>query len=109
MRKHAIPETVVVVTEALEGAAVERWRRLLADVIALAPGRLVIDLRQAPRIDAAAIVLLLQIHRTMLRADGRLVLRAPPDTVRRMLSLGRVDHVLELDDGITVRPVEEGR
>jgi anti-anti-sigma factor len=97
MRKHAIPETVVVVTEALDGSAADRWRRLLDEASALAPERLVVDLRAVPRIDAAGIVLLLWAHRAMVRAGGRLVLRSPAAQVRRMLALARVDQVLEVE------------
>ena len=97
MRDHLIPETVVVVTGALDGAAVERWRRLLEDASALEPERLVVDLRGVPWIDAAAIVLLLQLHRRMVCADGRLVIRSPADRVRRMLALAHVDQVLEVE------------
>jgi anti-anti-sigma factor len=96
--EHTIEEATVVVTEALDGAAVDRWRGRLADAAALRPARLVVDLRRSPRINAAAIVVLLQLHRDMLRADGRLTLRAPVARVRRMLGLARVDHVLEVEE-----------
>lgn len=91
-------ETTVVVTEALDGAAVDRWRPRLAAAAAARPDRLVVDLRRSPRIDAAAIVVLLQLHRDMMRADGRLTLRGPVDRVRRVLGLARVDHVLEVEE-----------
>ncbi len=87
-----------MVTEALDGAAVERWRPRLSAAAALRPARLVVDLRRSPRIDAAAIGLLLQLHRDLMRTDGRLTLRAPVDRVRRMLGLARVDHVLEVEE-----------
>ncbi|WP_213001304.1 STAS domain-containing protein [Winogradskya consettensis] len=96
--EHTVQETTVVVTEALDGAAVERWRSRLAEAAALRPARLVVDLRRSPRIDAAAIVVLLQLHRDMMRTDGRLTLRGPVDRVRRMLGLARVDHVLEVEE-----------
>jgi anti-anti-sigma regulatory factor len=48
--------------------------------------------------DAAAIVMLLRVHRQMLRADGALVLRTPPARVRRMLTLARVEQVLEVEE-----------
>jgi anti-anti-sigma factor len=95
---HTIREATVVVTEALDGEAVERWRDRFTEAAARRPERLVVDLRHSPRIDAAAIVLLLQLHREMLRADGQLTLRAPVERVRRMLGLARVDHVLEVEE-----------
>lgn len=87
-----------VVTEAFAGPAVERWGRRLAEAAARRPDRLVLDLRGCPRLDAAAIELLLRVHGLLLRSGGRLILRTPGDRVRRTLTLARVDHVLEVDD-----------
>ena len=95
-----IPETVVLVTEALSGAAVERWGRLLSDAVALRPGILVVDLRDCPHLDAAALTVLLAAHRSTVAAGGRLVLRAPGDRVRRTLHLARVGQVFEVDAGV---------
>ena len=92
------PEIVIVVTEALDGPAVARWGPLITDAAAMAPARLVIDLTASPRIDAAAIVLLLQVHRRQVCVDGRLILRGPVPLVRRMLSLARIDRVFDIDD-----------
>jgi anti-anti-sigma regulatory factor len=97
MPEHTIPETTVVVTEALEGAAVKRWSGTIAAAAALEPRLLVIDLSRSPRIDASAIVMLLQAHRTMVCADGRLLVRGPVPAVRRMLSLARVDRALDIE------------
>jgi anti-anti-sigma factor len=91
-------ELVVVVTDALDGGAVEPWSRVLADAAGRRPERLVVDLAACPRMDAAAIVMLLRVHRQMLRADGALVLRTPPARVRRMLTLARVEQVLEVEE-----------
>jgi anti-anti-sigma factor len=91
-------ELVVVVTDPLDGGAVEPWSHVLTDAAERRPGRLVVDLAACPRMDAAAIVMLLRVHRQMLRADGALVLRTPPARVRRMLTLARVEHVLEVEE-----------
>ncbi|WP_212988937.1 STAS domain-containing protein [Actinoplanes auranticolor] len=96
--EHARQETTVVVTEALAGATVERWQSRLRDAAAGRPARLIVDLRHSPRMDAAAIVLLLQLHRELIRADARLTLRAPVAQVRRMPGPARVDHVLEVEE-----------
>ncbi|GAA3919363.1 hypothetical protein Aau02nite_29180 [Amorphoplanes auranticolor] len=88
----------MVVTEALAGATVERWQSRLRDAAAGRPARLIVDLRHSPRMDAAAIVLLLQLHRELIRADARLTLRAPVAQVRRMPGPARVDHVLEVEE-----------
>jgi anti-anti-sigma factor len=91
-------ETTVVVTEALDGATLERWRGRFRDALDRRPAQLIVDLRHSPRIDAAAIVVLVQLHRELIRADARLTLRAPVARVRRMLGLARVDHVLEVEE-----------
>jgi anti-anti-sigma factor len=95
-----IPETVVIVSEALEGAAVERWDRLIADAVALHPDSLVVDLRACPLVDAAALAVLLWAHRSMVAGGGRLTLRAPRDRVRRTLRLARLTHVFEVEAGV---------
>jgi anti-anti-sigma factor len=96
--EHAVQETTVVVTEALAGATVDRWRARFGDAVAGRPARLILDLRHSPWIDAAAIVMLVQLHRELIRADARLTLRAPVARVRRVLGLARVDHVLEVEE-----------
>lgn len=93
-----MPETLFVVTEALVGPAVARWGRLLDEAAERRPQRLVLDLRHSPRIDAAAIELLLRMHRRILGSGGRFVLRAPGARVRRTLTLARVEQVLDVED-----------
>jgi anti-anti-sigma factor len=95
-----IPEAVVIVTEALEGTAVERWARLIGDAAALRPATLIVDLRSCPLVDAAAIGVLLAVHRRMVAAGGRLVLRDPVGRVRRTLRLARLDQVFEVVAGV---------
>jgi anti-anti-sigma factor len=90
----------IIVTEALEGAAVARWGEVIADAITRAPDVLIVDLRACPLVDAAAIALLLATHRAMVAAGGRLTLRAPNERVRRTLGLARLDQVFELDSGV---------
>jgi len=87
-----------VVTEALAGPAVERWGRTIAEGAARRPDHLVVDLHRCPHVDAAAIDLLLLVHRRLLSAGGRLTLRAPGPRVRRMFELARVGRVLHVED-----------
>jgi anti-anti-sigma factor len=96
MPEHTVREAVVVVTGALDASTVGRWRQLITDAAALCPERLVVDMARVPRVDAAAIGLLLQVHRGMVRAGGQLTLRAVTGPVGRMLRLARVDHVLHV-------------
>jgi anti-anti-sigma factor len=91
-------EIVVVVTDPLDGGAVDRWAGELAAAVHHRPERLVADLTGCAWIDAAAIVVLLRTHRQMIGANGTFVLRRPPARVRRTLRLARVDQVLEVED-----------
>jgi len=96
--QETIPEAIVVVTEALEGVAVDRWGRLIAETVALVPRRLIVDLHASPVVDAAAIAILLHAHRTMMHTGGRLTLRGPASRVQRILRLARLDHVFDVED-----------
>ena len=93
-----LPEAVVVVAGPFEGETVERWERLIVDTLFLAPRRLVIDLAACPALDAAAVVVLLRAHREMVRAGGRLTLRAPAGRAGRILRLSRVDQVFDIEE-----------
>jgi anti-anti-sigma factor len=92
-----IAETVVVVTESFEGEAVDRWGNLIAEAVGLRPARLVVDLRRSPRVDAAALGVLLQAHRAMISAGGVLALRAPGERIRHVLRLARLTHVFAIE------------
>ncbi|KUL22812.1 STAS domain-containing protein [Actinoplanes awajinensis] len=87
---------MIFVDEALEESAVSRWGQLLEEAVTLHPGRLVVDLRDAPRIDESAIVMLLQVHHAVTMGNGRLLLRAPGPQVRGMLAFGRLDSFFEI-------------
>jgi anti-anti-sigma factor len=91
-------EIVVVVTDPLDGGAVDRWAGELAAAVHHRPDRLVADLTDCAWIDAAAIGVLLRTHGQMIRANGTFVLRRPPARVRRTLRLARVDQVLEVEE-----------
>jgi anti-anti-sigma factor len=91
-------EIVVVVTDPLDGGAIDRWAGELAAAVRRHPQRLVADLTDCAWIEAAAIVVLLRTHGQMIRADGTFVLRRPPARVRRTLRLARVDQVLEVEE-----------
>jgi anti-anti-sigma factor len=91
-------EIVVQVTQPLDGDAVETWSAELAAAADQRPARLIVDLTACPRIDAAAIVVLLRTHGRLLRAHGTLLLRHPSARIRRTLRLARVDQVLEVED-----------
>jgi anti-anti-sigma factor len=98
MPETMIPEAVVLVTEPLADDAVGRWQRLIDDAAEMRPDRLVVDLGGADHIDEVAVVMLLQEYRRLTIAGGRLILRSPNARVRDMLSHGRVDRVLDIEE-----------
>jgi anti-anti-sigma factor len=87
----------IVITEELDAASVLRFAALLHEAADLQPGALVIDLAQCPFVDAAAIGMLLDVHRRLWSAGGRLTLRSPNPRVTRTLHLARVEHVLHVE------------
>lgn len=91
-----VPVIEVVVTEELDAAAVPRLDARLAEALELRPAQLIVDLAGCPRIDAAAIGLLVDVHRRARRAGGLLTLRAPSARLLRNLQLARVDGVLHI-------------
>jgi anti-anti-sigma factor len=95
-------DDVVIVIGSFEGSAVDAWGRAIAEAVALQSPRLVIDLRHCPVVDAAGIAVLLQAHRAMMHAGGRMVLRTPTDRVRRTLRLAGLVQVFEIEqsDGV---------
>jgi anti-anti-sigma factor len=86
----------VVVTQELDAASVPRFAALLDEAAALQPSELVIDLARCPFIDAAAIGMLLDLHRRLFAAGCRLTLRSPGPRIRRTLRLARVENVLHV-------------
>jgi anti-anti-sigma factor len=104
---------VVVVTGPFEGADVQRWAALITEAMAIRPQRLVVDLAGTTRLDAAAIVVLLEAHRAMVHSGGSLMLRKPVAAVLRVLQLARVDRVFEVANPnraevMQVEPVTSG-
>ncbi|MFF5180289.1 STAS domain-containing protein [Micromonospora sp. NPDC000316] len=65
-------------------------------LLALRPARVVVDLSRCRHIDAAAIGLLLDVHRRLIRADGVLTVRNPNPRIRRILHTARLDQVLPI-------------
>ena len=91
-----VPVIEVIVTEELDAGAVPRLDARLAEALELRPARLIVDLQGCSRIDAAAIGLLVEVHRRARLAGGLLTLRAPSPRLLRNLELARADRVLHI-------------
>lgn len=91
-----VPVVEVVITEELDLWAMPRLSALLDDALGLQPQQLVVDLARCPFMDAAAIGVLLEVHKKARRGGGRLTLRSPSARLRRNLRLARADRVLHV-------------
>lgn len=84
---------VVVVDDELDVATLPRVKAAVDEALLDQPYRLVVDLSRCPFVDAAAMAMLLEAHRTACRYGGQLVLHGCSPRVLRLLSLtglGRV-------------------
>jgi anti-anti-sigma factor len=94
-RPGSVPLVEVLIVGDLDQAVLPRVQATLDDSFALRPERIVVDLSACPLVDAAGIGLLLEAHRRAWRSDGRLLLRAVPPDVLRILRIARVEQVFE--------------
>jgi anti-anti-sigma factor len=90
----SVPLVEVGITGVLDAARLPITRTVLDAAVRLRPARLVVDLAECSGIDAAAIGMLLDVHRELSRTGSQLTLRAPNPRLRRILGIARVDHVL---------------
>ena len=76
-------------------------------VLSLHPGEVVVDLSGCRHIDAAAIGLLLDVHRRLTRRRAVLTLRDPNPRIRSILQTARLDAVLPIvtTDAAATTPV----
>jgi anti-anti-sigma factor len=94
--RERVPRVEIVVVEAFDVTSVPRLTVLLNEAMAVNPAELVVDLAACPTVDAAAIALLVEVHRQLRRTGGLLTLRSPSARLRRNLHLARVDGVLHV-------------
>lgn len=96
-RACTVPLIEVRITGPLDMTATQAIRTTLDTAVALNPQRLVLDLADCPLIDAAAIGLLLDMHRHLWRSGATLTLRSPTARLRHILRIARVDNVLRVE------------
>lgn len=98
--------TVVAVVGELDVLSVPDLRLELYAAIDRAADRLVvIDLAGLQFLDATGLGVLVGAHRRAARAGGHVVLRNPPERVRRLLFVTRLDRVLPLENRTTLQTV----
>ncbi|MFC4018481.1 STAS domain-containing protein [Micromonospora sp. GCM10011542] len=100
---YALPLVEVCITQ-LDLACVAETGAAFDGLLALRPQRVVVDLAGCRYIDAAAIGLLLDVHRRLTRMDGVLVVRNPNHRIQRILHHARLDQVLPIVTGASPAP-----
>jgi anti-anti-sigma factor len=101
------PGTSLALAGRLGAATVADVRAALAAAIEVGTGDLVVDLREVDLVDATGLGVLVGTHRRADRAGRRLVLRAVPERIERLLLATRlhrvlaVERVVELDQPIS--------
>lgn len=90
----SMPLVEILVREPLDAKAAPRIRLLLQEAVELRPAHLVVDLAFCDALDAAGIDVLVEVHRRIWAAGGRLTLRGLSPRLHRMIKLARADRVL---------------
>ncbi|WP_308290781.1 STAS domain-containing protein [Micromonospora sp. RL09-050-HVF-A] len=103
-----VPLVEVCVTDDLDLAALARSREVFDRLVALRPAHVVVDLSECRHLDAAAVGLLLDVHRELTRHGGVLTLRDPSPRALRVLSAARVSRVLPMVTTPRALPVGDG-
>ena len=88
-----MPLLVIRISEPLDSARVPFVVGLLDDAVGVRPGHLVVDLTECEYLDAAGIMLLIDVHRRVWQDGGRMTLRGLSPRLRRILEIARVNRV----------------
>lgn len=96
------PGALLALRGRLSAATVADVRLALADAIEQGVGDIVVDLSAAELVDATGLGVLVGGHRRADRAGRRLVLRAVPDRIDRLLLATRLHRVLTVERAIAL-------
>ncbi|MGW5671947.1 STAS domain-containing protein [Micromonospora sp. NPDC003776] len=92
----AVPLVEVEITEELDLARLSEVAVVLDRVLALRPREVIIDLAECRQVDAAAIALLLDVHRRLARRRATLTLRNPNPRIHRILETARLGETVPI-------------
>jgi len=92
----AVATVTVPVAGALDVTTLPRVRERLEQAATARPARLVVDLSDCTFVDASALAVLLELHRSMARTGGVLTLSGVRPRVLRLLSLTGLRRVFDL-------------
>ncbi len=91
------PVTVIVVAGDLDMTTAHLLTELIEQVVVEHPSRVVLDMAGVSFFCADGLRALLHARTTITAAGGRLVLRAPSATTRRVLTITGTDHLFPLE------------
>jgi len=93
---------LVVLTGPLDVSTVPDVRAALHDAVDRGTGDLVVDLAAVELVDATGLGVLVGTHRRAQRASRRLVLRATPERIMRVLLVTRLNRVITVEDNTAI-------
>ncbi|NES13163.1 MULTISPECIES: STAS domain-containing protein [Micromonospora] len=92
----AVPLVEVEITEELDLARLSEVAVVLDRVLALHPREVIVDMAECRHVDAAAIALLLDVHRRMARRRATLTVRNPNPRIHRILETARLGETVPI-------------
>lgn len=91
------PGTVISLSGRLAASTVADVRAVLVAALESGDGDLLVDLEGVELVDASGLGVLVGAHRLATRMDRRLVLRAIPTRIERLLAATHLNRVLTID------------
>ncbi|SBT41878.1 STAS domain-containing protein [Micromonospora auratinigra] len=95
----AVPLVELEITDELDRAGLSEVAVVLDRILALGPREVTIDLAGCRSVDAAAVALLLDVHRRLLRQGAALTVRDPHPRIRRILDTARLGETVPIVPG----------
>lgn len=102
METRDLVEVVIPVPADLDISTLHGFEDRLREALAAQPTRLVVDFDECRYLDAQAIRVLLDVHQSLWRRDGRLVLRGCNADTMRLLTLAGVLDVFQVEPDLRV-------
>jgi anti-sigma B factor antagonist len=96
------PGALLALSGRLSAATVADVRAALTAAMAGGRGDLVVDIERVELVDASGLGVLVGAHRLAMRCERRLVLRAVPARIERLLAITHLNRVLTLEEVVAL-------
>jgi anti-anti-sigma factor len=103
----AVPGGVISLAGRLAASTVAEVRAALVAAISAGTGDLIVDIANVELVDASGLGVLVGAHRLALREERRLVLRAVPPRIDRLLAVTHLNRVLAVERVVTLDSGEQ--